>query len=156
MPATPALAPGQSLPSPMLRALGWPSAGCRAAVLLFVRGSWCPVCRRQITRFAASADEFTALGVPLFVISTADSETWASDERLGAFAVRYVTDDDGELITTLGIAADHPDHGTISRPATVVIDPSGSVKFAHVGTHSRDRPEPAAILLAVRRMQSLG
>ena len=156
MPAIAALSPGQTLPLSLLQALGWPSAGCRAAVLLFVRGAWCPVCRRQITRFAANADEFAALGIPLFVISTADPESWASDERLGALAVRYVTDVGGEIITTLGIAADHPDHGTITRPATLVIDPSGQIEFAHVGKHSRDRPEPAAILLAVRRMLSLG
>lgn len=155
MPALAPLSPGQTLPEPLLRKLGWPSAGCQAAVILFVRGPWCPVCRRQITRFAGSADELAALGVPIVIVSTARNDAYSADERLGGLPVRYLADPGGELMEALGIDAGHPDHGVIARPATAVIDQAGRVRFAHIGTHTRDRPEPAAILLAVRRMLSV-
>lgn len=155
MPGTLAISPGQTLASSLLRKIGWPSAACRAAVLLFVRGPWCPVCRRQITRFADRADEFAAFGVPVIVVSTARPGSYSADARLGGLTMRYLTDFDGAIITELGIAAEHPDHGVISRPATVIIDPAGVIRYAHVGTHPRDRPEPAAILLAVRHMLAI-
>jgi peroxiredoxin len=152
MPTTVALSPGQLLPASLLEALNWPAASCQAAILLFVRGPWCPVCRRQIGRLSVSTDELAALGVPVFVISTSSIESFNADERLGALPVRYVSDTGGELITSIGIATEHPDHGVIARPATVIIDTSGRIAYGHVGTHPRDRPEPAAIMLAVRRM----
>jgi peroxiredoxin len=150
--AATALAAGHRLPDQLLHVIGWPKPDAQAGVVLFVRGAWCPVCRRQISRFAASADELAALGVPLIIISTGSTEDFASDARLGSLSVTYVSDPGGDVVTALGIAAEHPDHGVIARPSTVVIDPAGFIHYAHVGTHSRDRPEPPAILLAVRRI----
>lgn len=152
--ATP-LAAGNRLPETLLWSLGWPERMAPAGVVLFVRGAWCPVCRRQISRFAAAADELDALGVPLFVVSTGDVSQFAADDRLGALLVTYITDPGGDIIRSLGIAAEHPDHGVIARPSTVIINSSGVIRYGHVGTHSRDRPEPNAILLAVRRVLAL-
>jgi len=44
------------------------------------------------------------------------------------------------------------EHGEISRPASFVLDADGVVQFAHVGDHPRDRPEAAALLLALRTL----
>ena len=80
--ATP-LAAGCRLPETLLAKIGWPAPGAQAAVVLFVRGAWCPVCRRQIARFAAGSDELAALGVPLFILSTGDISEFTRDPLLG-------------------------------------------------------------------------
>lgn len=152
--ATP-LAAGCRLPETLLATLGWPGPEVQAAVVLFVRGAWCPVCRRQIARFAAGADELAALGVPLFILSTGDISEFTGDPLLGSLPVTFAADPGGEIVTSLGIAAEHPDHGVIARPSTVIIDSAGVIQYGHVGAHSRDRPEPGAILLAVRHFLAL-
>jgi len=39
--------------------------------------------------------------------------------------------------------------GRIARPAVILLDRMGVVRFAHVGEHARDRPTVAALLLAL-------
>lgn len=47
---------------------------------------------------------------------------------------------------------DEPKGRRISRPATIVLDRAGRVRYAHVGEHPRDRPTIGAILLALESL----
>lgn len=155
MVTTAPLSAGARLPDALLRELGWPSPDAAVAVALFVRGPWCPVCRRQIARFAARADEFDALGARIYIVSAGETNVFTGDDRLGHLPVHYRNDSNATLIRALGIETVHPDHGVIARPATAIINRTGVIEYAYLGAHSRDRPEPAAILLAIRRLLQL-
>jgi peroxiredoxin len=48
---------------------------------------------------------------------------------------------------------DEPKGRPISRPAVIVLDREGVVRYAHVGEHPRDRPALGAILLALESLQ---
>jgi peroxiredoxin len=55
-------------------------------------------------------------------------------------------------IDAYGLGHDDPEHGRISRPASFVLGADGVVQFAHVGEHPRDRPEVAALVIALRTL----
>ena len=82
--------------------------------------------------------------------SLADLLTLAGD---GRFPFPLLADTDLQVIDAWGLQRQDADHGRISRPASFVLDAAGVIQFAHVGDHPRDRPEVAALLLALRTLK---
>jgi peroxiredoxin len=129
-------------------------------VLIWVFADWCPVCHGEFHDLIEMREEFTKAGVQVFTIETHDTyrgrvmvgkelepEYWFAKEsfidaytrkiwwphlldRAGAVAARYGAD-------PLAFAV-HAEY--INRPATVIIDPDGIVRFAYPGTFWGDRP----------------
>jgi peroxiredoxin len=141
----PLLRPGQSLPNFLGERGG-------ISVVLFFRGSWCPVCRKYLTRIAEHGDEWRGLGASIIAVSSFALNGSEDDARLQALDIDYVFDPGAVEISRLGINHDDDDHGAIAHPAVLIADNQGIIRYAHIGLHPRDRPEPEAILLAVRRL----
>jgi peroxiredoxin len=141
----PRLHPGQQLPS----FLGKRDV---ISVVLFFRGSWCPVCRRYLMRIAEHGDEWRGLGASIIAVSSYPLNSSDDDAQLQALDIEYIYDSGAIEISRLGIKHDDDDHGAIAHPAVLIADDQGTIRYAHIGLHPRDRPEPEAILLAVRRL----
>ena len=121
-------------------------------VVLFFRGPWCPVCRRQIVRIGERKVEWEGLGANIIAVSSCPITDSSEDTPLRQYGIDYQHDPGGAEIVRLGLAMEHPEHGIIARPATLIADATGIIRYAHIGTHTRDRPEPEAILLGVRTL----
>ena len=145
MNAHPDLRVGQPLPAFLGKSEG-------ITVVLFFRGPWCPVCRRQLIRIGERQIEWEWLGAKIIAVSSCPVTDSPEDAPLRAFGIDFRHDPGGVEIERLGLAHEHPDHGIIARPATLITDASGIIRYAHIGTHTRDRPEPEAILLGVRSL----
>ena len=129
-------------------------------VLIWVFADWCPVCHGEFQDLIEMKDEFSKAGVQVFTVEIHDTyrarvmvgkelepEYWFAKEpfidaytrqiwwphlldRAGGVAARYGID-------PLAFAV-HAEY--INRPATVIIDPQGIVRFAYTGTFWGDRP----------------
>lgn len=129
-------------------------------VLIWVFADWCPVCHSEFHDLIEMKQEFSTAGVQVFTIETHDTyrsrvmvgkelepEYWFAREpfiesytrqiwwphlldRAGAVAARYGID-------PLAFAV-HAEY--INRPATVIVDPDGTVRFFYSGTYWGDRP----------------
>ena len=119
---------------------------------LFFRGPWCPVCRRQLIRIGERQVEWDSLGAKIIAVSSCPVTDSPEDAPLLQHGIDFRHDPGGLEIERLGLTHEHPDHGIIARPATLIADTNGIIRFAHIGSHTRDRPEPEAILLGVQSL----
>lgn len=118
----------------------------KRVVLIFYRGHWCPHCQHQLGELNKRFADFRQKGVTIAAISV-DSvqDTAAMHQRLGLLFELY-SDPDLAVITKFGV----DDYGNgISRPATFVIQPGGSITFKKVGDKPDDRPSVDEILAAL-------
>jgi peroxiredoxin len=134
------------------------------AVILFVRGNWCPFCTRQVEDLTRYYKDITSSGARLILITPkplqttrrvaeffkVDFDFWL-DESL-AIARRF------GLVQKARVPADHRDEygeDTI-WPTSLVVDAKGIVRFIHLSKFIFDRPKPARLLAALRRLPASG
>jgi peroxiredoxin len=103
-------------------------------------------------RIAEQSDEWRGLGASIIAVSSYALSGSAEDAQLQALDIEYVYDPGALEISRLGINHDDDEHGAIAHPAVLIAGSEGIIRYAHVGLHPRDRPEPEAILLAVRQL----
>ena len=125
-------------------ALGRAATG-RYQMILFERGHWCSSCRRQLGLISEHFEAFDAREIDTVAVT---HEPWSDlDGRVYPFPV--IADPNLEL------AGDHDlvgidEHGKKTiRPATILVDGQGIIRFSYVGDDSRDRPTIPALLLAL-------
>jgi peroxiredoxin len=125
-------------------------------------GAVCPYCSSQIARMIAKYQEIADRNAEVIVIYpvAAESERARYDEFLrklnsidqrGAEApppFPVLLDIGLKVVDTLGIRKD------LSKPATYILDPTGSIRFAYVGTTLNDRPSVKAIVQQLEKLQS--
>ncbi|WP_426962505.1 HEAT repeat domain-containing protein [Haloparvum alkalitolerans] len=139
-------------------------------VLIWVFADWCPVCHREFDELIELREAFADADVSVATVECheryrgsvmvgreLEPEYWFADEpfveayadevwwphlldRAGAVGARYGVDP-----MAFAVHAEY-----INRPATVVVDPSGTVRFAYYGTFWGDRPSVAETLEMVR------
>lgn len=139
-------------------------------VLVWVFADWCPVCHGEFHDLMEMEAEFKNTGIQVFTLETHDTyrgrvmvgkelepEYWFSKtsfkdaytnkifwphllDRAGAVGARYGID-------PLAFAV-HAEY--INRPATIIIDPNGKVRFSYIGTFWGDRPSIGETLNMIR------
>ena len=139
-------------------------------VLLWVFADWCPVCHREFEELIELRDAFAAAGVSVATIEchdrfrgrvmvgeALDPAYWFAEESFQETYTEeiwwpHLLDRAGAVGATYGVDptafAVHAEF--INRPATVVIDPDGIVRFAYFGTFWGDRPFVDATLEMIR------
>lgn len=131
----------------------------KAAILLFYRGNWCPLCMAQIREIAERYKEIDALGARVLLISP------QPDEHSLQLAARYdvpfhfLVDKENKLAESLGIAIGHGvpiglrgDYAPDTVLPTVVVSNSrGTIVFSDQTDNYRVRPEPDVFLAILRR-----
>lgn len=161
----PGLAPGRKLPALVAedadgnRVSTGDLAG-RPAVLLFVRGNWCPFCSEQVEQMMERYRELTEQGARLVLITPKPQEM--TERIAGFFEVELSFWFDPELriarrlglVMTDGVPETHRrEYGADTMwPAAIVIDGERRILMAHRSRDSTDRPDPEDFLRALRRL----
>ncbi len=141
-------------------------------VLTFYRGVWCPYCNLDLEAIEAIAEDVRAAGATLVAISpqtAPNSRKIAEANKLSfpilsdhgneiadRFGLRFRLPDD-LLALYAGFGADlkhinAEDSGTLPMPARFVIGQDGVIAYAEVSADYTRRPDPDALLPALRRL----
>lgn len=160
-----ALRPGMPLPGFTAvdesgKALASPELLGSAAVILFVRGTWCPFCSKQVANLTKYYKEITNLGARLILITPrplettrrvadffeVDFEFWL-DESLG-IAKKF------GLLLKKGVPDDYrAEYGEDSLwPTTLVVDANGTIRHTELSRFIADRPDPEKLLAIVKKL----
>ncbi|MEO0997982.1 MAG: peroxiredoxin-like family protein [Pseudomonadota bacterium] len=126
----------------------------RPAVLLFLRGSWCPFCTEQVRELAAHYRRINELGARLIFVTPKPLDTTRRVADMFEVDFTFWLDVDGGVATELGILepdAVPPDfrerfgpHAIL--PTVIVIDKDGVIRFADRARDVRSRPDPSVIV----------
>ncbi len=130
----------------------------KPAVLLFVRGTWCPFCSSQVENLAEYYKEINSLGARLILVTPKPLET---TRRVAAFFdvdFEFWLDEQLEVARELGllleegVPADYRrEYGTDTVwPTALVVDAAGIIRYVRLSKTLADRPDPKEILNAVR------
>ncbi len=147
--------------------------GRKPVVLLWIFADWCPVCHHEFDALIQQADAWAELDVKLFTVECHDRfrcrlmtgevglrpSYWFKDEApQGLYAEQvwwpHLVDPAGKVGATYGVdpLAFVVHSEPINRPATIVVDKEGVVRFAYYGTYWGDRPS----IERIRRMVETG
>ncbi|HEX3301881.1 MAG TPA: redoxin domain-containing protein [Thermomicrobiales bacterium] len=125
-------------------ALGRAAAG-RRQMLVFERGHWCATCRRHLGLMTEHVAEFTARNIDIVAI-THEPE---SDLNGRVYPFPIIPDPSLELAAEFDVVGVDEFGKRTIRPATILVDDQGMIRFSYVGDDSRDRPTIPALLLAL-------
>jgi peroxiredoxin len=138
-------------------------------VLTFYRGNWCPYCNVQLRAYQQALPKLANYGATLIAVSpqTPDSTSLTASEKELTFPVlsdvsnqvarQYglaygVGTEVADTLRSVGIdlaAHNGTDDDELPLTATFVIDTDGAIIWAEVIANFKDRPDPAAILIAL-------
>lgn len=139
-------------------------------VLIWVFADWCPVCHREFDELIEFREAFAEAGVSVATLEChdrfrgrvmtgkeLDPKYWFADESFQETYTEqiwwpHLLDRGGAIGATYGVDplafAVHAEY--INRPATIIVDPAGKVRFAYFGTFWGDRPSIEETLEMIR------
>jgi peroxiredoxin len=140
------------------------------AILVFYRGSWCPYCNIQLRALSLALDEIDAMGGTLVAISPEAPDPALLDDpkRHLGFPVLFdrgnlvarefglvftMSDRARALLLKVGIDLEERNANggwELPVPATFVVTPDGTIAARFLDVDYRKRPEPRAILAALK------
>lgn len=142
---------GQSVDSDSLRG--------KPAVLLFIRGNWCPFCNRQVEDLSKHYREINELGARLIFVTpkplgttrrvadvfNVEFEFWLDPELRAARQLG--------LLHEAGVPGKHRgDYGRDTVwPTAIVVDGDGKVRHVSQSKHITDRPDPAGLVAELKK-----
>lgn len=136
------------------------SSGClhRApdgrSIIVFYRGHWCGICRRQFGELARHAAHFRRLHVPIIAISSDDPESLDQMSTVTGTSICFLSDRDGNVIERLGLRdPEEQDRGTIAVPSMFLLDSRNIVQFHYRARSPEDRPKIELLMLAAEQLR---
>lgn len=164
-PARLSLAPGDPLPDFEAEAedgspLAAESLRGSPAVILFVRGNWCPFCNSQVEDLTRHYKEITDLGGRLVFITPKPLETTRRVADMFGVDFEFWLDPDLAVARRLGLLHEagvpgkHRDeYGSDTVwPTSLVTDADGVVTYVSQSKRIVDRPDPQELLAALKRL----
>ena len=129
-----------------------------AAVILFVRGNWCPFCSAQVENLSAHYKDIIDLGARLILVTPKPLETTRRVAEFFEVEFDFWLDDDLTVTRQLGLLLESgvPDDSRKEYgantiwPTALVIDPSGIIRYTELSKYISDRPEPETLLQELR------
>jgi peroxiredoxin len=142
------------------------------AVVTFYRGGWCPYCNIQLRAYQAVLPDMTTLGARLVAISPQLPDGSLSTAEANQLTFDVLSDVGNTVARNYGLVWSLPeelraalrsnnkalpgingdDRWELPVPATYVIARDGRVALAAMDVDYRNRPEPGAILAALRSL----
>ncbi len=129
------------------------------AVILFVRGNWCPFCSRQVSNLTQHYRDIVDLGARLVLITPKPLET--TRRVADFFKVEFDFWLDNQLAVTaqLGLLQKGSVPGDYRKeygedtvwPTALVVDSAGIISYTELSKHISDRPDPETLLREVRQ-----
>jgi peroxiredoxin len=160
----PQLEPGSPLPD--FRATDEQGAPVRSielhgapAVILFVRGNWCPFCSRQVSNLTQHYRDIVDLGARLILITPKPLETTRRVAEFFKVEFDFWLDDQLEVTNQLGLLQkggvpkdyDKEYGRDTTWPTALVVDAAGIIRYTELSKHISDRPDPALLLREIRQ-----
>jgi len=129
-----------------------------AAVLLFVRGNWCPFCSAQVENLSAHYKDVVDLGARLILITPKPLETTRRVAKFFEVEFEFWLDDDLTITRQLGLLLksgvpddSQKEYGVDTIwPTALVIDPNGVIRYTELSKFISDRPKPETLLRELR------
>jgi peroxiredoxin len=131
-----------------------------AAILIFYRGNWCPLCMAQIKKLAARYRDLDALGVRVAMISPQPHRNTVELANKHGVKFEFHTDVGNAAARILGIENVNGtplgmqmfgyENDTV-LPTVIITDRRGRVVWTHETDNYRIRPEPDIFLDVLRR-----
>ncbi len=162
-PVPPVLQPGQALPD--FRAVDENGKPVRStelhgtpAVLLFVRGNWCPFCNSQVQNLTVHYKDIIDLGARLILITPKPLATTRRVAKFFEVEFDFWLDEDLSVARQLGllyesgVPKDHKEEygDDTVWPAAVVVDRNGIIRYTALSKFIADRPSAATLLRELR------
>lgn len=129
-----------------------------AAVLLFVRGNWCPFCTSQVANLTVHYKDIIDLGARLVLVTPKPLETTRRVAEFFEVEFDFWLDVDLAATRQLGLLQESgvPDEhrkeygADTIWPTALVIDPSGIIRYVELSKSLADRPNPKKLLDELR------
>ncbi len=128
------------------------------AVLLFVRGSWCPFCSSQVENLTRYYKDIVDLGARLILVTPKPLETTRRVAEFFEVEFDFWLDESLTVTRELGLlhSAGVPDsyereYGADTVwPTAIVTDAAGIIRYVRMSKTPADRPDPKELLAAIR------
>ena len=133
-------------------------------VLKFYRGSWCPICNRDLRSLQDILPQIKSLGASLLAVSPQNPDMAMDAKEKNSLEFRVLSDANQEVIRKYNLQFD-PGEDYLKRrdlrllngdgsiflpvPATFVIDRQAVIRAAHIDPNYTLRMKPEAILAAL-------
>ncbi len=150
---------GKKFPSLTLPAVGGGAvslpqdlAGAFGVVLIY-RGVWCPVCRDQLTEYAAAEPGLDALGVKVVALSVDDEAAGAKlvGEQHLTFRIGHSANADQVAAATGAFTNDKPHY---LQPTDFILAPDGTILNAMYSSNAMGRITAAEVTRFVTFIKS--
>ena len=130
------------------------------AIMLFVRGSWCPFCSKQVANRTKVYKDITDSGARLILVTPKPLETTRRVAEIFGVDFDFWLDESLAISKQLGIVleAGVPDeqrreYGEDTLwPASLVVDANGVIRYSELSKFLMDRPNPEKLLNVVRNL----
>jgi peroxiredoxin len=139
-------------------------------VLTFYRGVWCPYCNMELQALQAFLPTLQEAGANLVAISPQIAANSRKSVRTNGLAFAILSDTHNDVADAFGLRFALPDYlielyknlrndlptfnddpsWTLPMPARYVIGQDGVIRYAEVNPDYTQRPEPEAMLAAIR------
>jgi peroxiredoxin Q/BCP len=125
-------------------------------IVEFLRGTWCPNCKKRMAHLESYRQALERLGVELVYVAAEKRHGIFHPERyLAEHPVSYafLLDEDRAVTRAWGVY--HrlgKDAIHIARPATFLVDTQGVARLIHVGRDQRDRAPMEPVLEAAEKL----
>jgi peroxiredoxin len=132
----------------------------KSAVILFVRGNWCPFCSKQVEDLTSHYKEINALGAELIFITPKPLETTRRVAEFFKVEFEFWLDESLQIAKSLGLVlpagvADNSatEYGQDTVwPTALVVDKNGVIRYSKLSRLIIDRPGSAALLKELRQL----
>jgi len=139
-------------------------------VITFYRGVWCPYCNMELQALQSALPEIKALGGSLLALSPESAANSRKSARQNELSFPILTDRGNDVAAAFGLRFRLPDElieiykgfgndlaavngepsWTLPMPGRFVIAPNGVIAYAEVNPDYTRRPDPEALMPALR------
>lgn len=131
------------------------------AIMLFVRGNWCPFCTRQVEKLAGHYKDIVDLGAKLIFVTPKPLQTTRRVADFFDVEFTFWMDNQLDAVKQLGllmpasVPGDHlTEYGADTLwPTALVIDAAGIIRFSKLSRMIVDRPDPKLLLRELKKLQ---
>jgi peroxiredoxin len=129
------------------------------AVLLFVRGNWCPFCSRQVNDLTQHYRDIIDLGARLILVTPKPLETTRRVAEFFKVEFDFWLDDGLAVTRRLGLLQNGGVPKDYDReygadtvwPTALVVDAAGIIRYTNLSKHISDRPDPSVLLREIQK-----
>jgi peroxiredoxin len=125
------------------------------AVVIFIRGHWCPYCRRYLGKLQSNLARLQAAGARIVVISPEPPATSAALARELGLQFPILSDADGQVIDRYGTRNGFLG-GTsgLPHPSVFIVDRNGTIRFRSIDRNFKKRTTVRSILAALASLDT--